>query len=62
MNEARAWAALGNGEQARAAIDRAERARDTVRADDLDDHELHASGQSIVAGHGSDELLSQVGS
>ncbi|MGH3662310.1 MAG: hypothetical protein ACRDTQ_10705, partial [Micromonosporaceae bacterium] len=37
MNEARGWAALGNGEQARAAIERAEAAWDEIRSDDLDE-------------------------
>lgn len=37
LNEARALAALGNVEQARAAIDAAERAWDTVHGDDLDE-------------------------
>lgn len=36
-SEARAWAALGNGEQARDAIERAERAWDQVRLDELDE-------------------------
>ncbi|MGH3974801.1 MAG: hypothetical protein ACRDS9_15945, partial [Pseudonocardiaceae bacterium] len=35
-SEARAWAALGDGEHARDAIDRAERARDQVHPDELD--------------------------
>jgi hypothetical protein len=37
MNEARAWAALGNAERTRAAISRAEDAWDDVRPDDLDE-------------------------
>jgi hypothetical protein len=37
MNEARAWAALGNAERTRAAIERAENAWDGVRRDDLDE-------------------------
>jgi tetratricopeptide (TPR) repeat protein len=37
MNEARAWAALGNDEQARLAIDRAERAWDDIQTDELDE-------------------------
>ncbi|MGH3916811.1 MAG: hypothetical protein ACRDTC_25890 [Pseudonocardiaceae bacterium] len=36
-SEARAWAALGNGEQAREAIERAEQAGDQVRPDELDE-------------------------
>jgi len=36
-SEARAWAALGNVEQTHAAIERAERAWDQVRPDDLDE-------------------------
>ncbi|MBV9142493.1 MAG: hypothetical protein JO115_16550 [Pseudonocardiales bacterium] len=36
-SEARAWALLGNEEQAREAIDRAERARDQVHPDELDE-------------------------
>jgi hypothetical protein len=35
--EARAWAALGNTEQATALIERAERARDQIAPDDLDE-------------------------
>jgi tetratricopeptide (TPR) repeat protein len=35
--EGRAWAALGNAPEARDALDRAERAWDTARGDDLDD-------------------------
>src|SRR5690606_10542126 len=37
MNEARAWAALGNADKARAAILRAEEAWDEVQPDDLDE-------------------------
>ncbi len=37
MNEARAWAALGNAEQTRLAIDRAERAWEDIRSDELDE-------------------------
>ncbi|MBT8226023.1 MAG: XRE family transcriptional regulator [Dactylosporangium sp.] len=37
MNEARAWAALGDAERTRAAIERAEHAWDTVHSDDLDE-------------------------
>lgn len=37
VSEARAWAALGNAEKARAAIDQAEAAWDRVEGDDLDD-------------------------
>lgn len=36
-SEARAWAALGNGEQARDAIERAEQAWDQVRPDEMDE-------------------------
>lgn len=36
-SEARAWAALGNAEQAREAIERAERAWDHVRRDEIDE-------------------------
>jgi hypothetical protein len=36
VNEARAWAALGNAGNARAAIERAELARELAQADDLD--------------------------
>lgn len=37
MNEARAWAALGNAEKTKAAIERAERSWDAVQGDDLDE-------------------------
>ncbi|MFF3343200.1 hypothetical protein [Streptomyces flavidovirens] len=37
MSEARAWAALGNANQARAAIERAENAWDAVRDDEVDE-------------------------
>lgn len=37
MNEARAWAALGNANEARAAIERAENAWDTVQDDEVDE-------------------------
>jgi tetratricopeptide (TPR) repeat protein len=37
VSEARAWAALGNAEQARAAIERAERAWDSVDEDEVDE-------------------------
>jgi hypothetical protein len=37
VSEARAWAALGNADATRAALDRAENARDSVQDDDLDE-------------------------
>jgi tetratricopeptide (TPR) repeat protein len=37
VSEARAWASLGNAEQARAAIERAERAWDSVDEDEVDE-------------------------
>jgi hypothetical protein len=36
VSEARAWGSLGNAEQAHASIERAERARDAVRPDEVD--------------------------